>query len=108
MMKLPDNIAALVKAQNDRNSTAFAACFTKEATVSDDGSSYSGPTEIRQWIQQAMERYTMHLKPVDFNQTESGGKLTVEVTGSFKGSPAIMQYHLELEGTAISSLRITG
>lgn len=107
-MKLPDNIEGLIKAQNALNSTVFATYFTKEATVSDEGSSYSGRTEIKEWIQQATEKYNMQLKPIGFNQTGSKGKLTVEVTGTFDGSPAIMQYHLELDGTLISSLRITG
>jgi hypothetical protein len=106
-MKLPSNIDGLIKAQNDLNSTTFAACFTEHATVSDEGSSYSGRDEIRQWIQEATEKYHMQLTPIDFNQTGSKGKLTVEVSGTFPGSPAVMNYHLELDGSFISSLKIT-
>src|SRR6478609_1715483 len=107
-MKLPGNLEGLVKAQNDLDSTAFAAYFTEKATVSDEGSSYSGRDEIKQWIQQATEKYHMQLKPIDFTQNGSKGELTVEVTGAFEGSPAVMQYHLELDGTFIRSLRISG
>ncbi|SOD90430.1 nuclear transport factor 2 family protein [Spirosoma fluviale] len=107
-MKLPDNIQGLIKAQNELDSTAFAAFFTAEATVSDEGSSYSGRDEIKQWIQQATEKYHMQLKPIDFNQTGSIAELTVDVSGTFPGSPAVMHYHLELDGSLIRSLRISG
>lgn len=107
-MKLPDNIEGLITAQNDLDSTAFAAYFTNVATVSDEGSSYSGRDEIKQWIQQATQKYQMQLKPVDFHQTGSTAELTVEVSGTFPGSPAVMYYHLELDRPFIRSLRITG
>lgn len=107
-MKLPDNIEGLIKAQNELDSTAFAAYFTTVATVSDEGSSYSGKDEIKQWIQQATEKYQMQLTPLDFQQTGSKAELTVEVSGTFPGSPAVMYYHLELDGPFIRSLRISG
>lgn len=107
-MKLPNNIEGLIKAQNNLDSTTFAAYFTADATVSDEGSSYLGRDEIKDWIQEATEKYNMQLQPIDFNQDGSKGKLTVEVTGTFPGSPAIMQYHLELNEGLISSLKITG
>lgn len=107
-MKLPANIEGLIKAQNDSNSPAFAEYFTDKATVSDEGSFYSGRDEIKQWIQQATQKYQMQLKPVDFNQTGSTAELTVEVSGTFPGSPIVMHYHLELDGPLIRSLRISG
>ncbi|RYC70483.1 nuclear transport factor 2 family protein [Spirosoma sordidisoli] len=107
-MNLPDNIAGLIKAQNDLNSTAFAGFFTAEAQVSDEGSSYSGRDEIKQWIQQASEKYQMQLKPLDYTQNGPAAELTVEVSGTFPGSPAVLQYHLELDGPLIRSLRISG
>lgn len=106
-MKLPENITGFIKAQNELDSTAFANYFTAQATVSDEGSSYSGREEIKQWIQAATEKYNMQLTPIDFTQTGSKGKLTVEVSGTFPGSPIVMNYHLELDGSSISSLKIT-
>ncbi|GAB3041699.1 nuclear transport factor 2 family protein [Spirosoma pulveris] len=107
-MKLPDNIDGLIKAQNNLDSIAFVSYFTDAATVSDEGSSYSGRDEIRQWIQQATEKYRMQLRPIDYNQAGAAAKLTVEVSGTFPGSPAVLQYHLELDGPFIRSLRISG
>ncbi len=107
-MKLPGTIESLIKAQNELDSTAFAAHFTEEATVSDEGSVYAGRTEIKQWIQQATQKYQMQLQPLDYNQTGTVADLTVEVTGTFDGSPAVLHYHLDLAGPFIRSLRITG
>jgi ketosteroid isomerase-like protein len=107
-MKLPNNIEGFIHAQNNSDSTAFATYFTEHATVSDEGSSYSGRAEIKEWIQQATEKYNMQLKPIDFNQTGAKGKLTLEVTGTFPGSPAVMHYHLGFDDVLISSLKITG
>ncbi|WP_022826177.1 nuclear transport factor 2 family protein [Hymenobacter norwichensis] len=106
-MKLPENIAGLIKAQNESDSTAFATYFTEHATVSDEGSSYAGRAEIKGWIQEATEKYAMQLTPLDFSQDNSKAILTVEISGTFPGSPAVMKYHLELDGTTISRLLIT-
>ena len=106
-MKLPENIEGLIKAQNDSDSTAFANYFTQHATVSDEGSSYLGREEIKRWIQEATEKYNMQLTPIGFSQTGSKGTLTAEVSGTFPGSPAVMNYHLEMDGSSISSLKIT-
>ncbi len=106
-MKLPENIEGFIKAQNELDSIAFANYFKEHATVSDEGSSYSGREEIKQWIQAATEKYNMQLTPIDFTQTGSKGKLAVAVSGTFPGSPAVMNYHLELDGFSIDSLKIT-
>ncbi len=107
-MKLPENIAGFIKAQNEADSIAFASYFTEHATVSDEGSSYTGREEIKQWIQEATERYNMQVTPVDFTQTGTKGTLSVEASGTFPGSPAVMHYHLDFDNAFISSLKITG
>ena len=107
-MKLPENIDGLVKAQNEADSTAFASYFTEHATVFDEGASYTGREEIKHWIHEATEKYNMQVVPVDFTQNGTKGTLSVETSGTFPGSPAVMQYHLDMENALISSLKITG
>lgn len=107
-MELPENIDGLVKAQNDADSTAFARFFTEYATVFDEGSSYTGREEIKRWIQEATEKYNMQVTPIDFTQTGTKGMLTVETSGTFPGSPAVMHYHLDMENALINSLKIKG
>ncbi len=107
-MEFPENITGFIKAQNEADSTAFASYFTEHATVFDEGSSYTGREEIKQWIEEATEKYNMQTKIIDFSQTGEKGTLTVEASGTFPGSPAVMHYHLDLENALISSLKITG
>lgn len=107
-MELPENIAGFIKAQNEADSTAFASFFTEHATVFDEGSSYTGREEIKQWIEEATEKYNMQTKIIDFTQTGEKGALTVEASGTFPGSPAVMHYHLDFDNAFISSLKITG
>jgi ketosteroid isomerase-like protein len=108
MMTLPATIAGFVQAQNEQDSARFAHYFTANATVSDEGHTYSGRAQIRDWIQQAAAKYHMQATPIDYHQLGVSAILTVEVTGTFPGSPAVMQYQLELEDSLISSLRFTG
>lgn len=107
-MKLPENIEGFIKAQNEADSAAFASYFTAHATVFDEGSSYTGREEIKHWIQEATEKYNMQVTPVDFMQNGTKGTLSVETSGTFPGSPAMMHYHLDMENGLISSLKITG
>ncbi|WP_420149055.1 nuclear transport factor 2 family protein [Spirosoma sp.] len=107
-MKLPATIEGFVQAQNEQDFPGFTDYFTDNATVSDEGHTYSGKAAIKQWIQQATEKYQMQAKPIDYQQTGLKAVLTVEVTGTFPGSPAPMQYHLDLDGTLIRSLMISG
>jgi uncharacterized protein (TIGR02246 family) len=107
-MNLPATIAGFVQAQNEQDSARFAHYFTPQATVSDEGQVYAGRAEIENWIQQATKKYHMQATPIEYQQSSASAILTVTVTGIFPGSPAVMQYHLELEDSLISSLRFTG
>src|SRR5215217_9223095 len=100
-MKIPANIEGFIKAQNEADSTAFANYFTEHAIVFDEGSSYSGREEIKQWIEEATEKYNMHTKVIDFTQTGTKGTLTVEASGTFPGSPLVMHYHLDFDNALI-------
>ena len=48
-MKIPSIIAAFVKAQNDRDSSAVVACFADGAVVHDEGQERRGLVAIKEW-----------------------------------------------------------
>lgn len=104
-MNLPNVIAQLVAAQNSHDSQAYAACFTETAIVLDEGKTHTGRAEIRQWITHSNEAYQSTMQPLDYNTTTQ--LLTAEVSGTFPGSPAVLRFHLGLEGDLIQSLNIT-
>ncbi|PZR01993.1 MAG: hypothetical protein DI539_28040 [Flavobacterium psychrophilum] len=107
-MKLPNVLQSLVKAQNDLDSKAYVKCFTAAAVVHDEGKTHAGAAEIRQWIEQANSEYQSFMKPLNYEEIESKGILTAEVSGTFPGSPAVLQFHVVLEGDLITYLKVTG
>lgn len=107
-MNLPKVIAALVTAQNNFDSVAYANCFSETAVVFDEGKTHNGRTEIERWIADSNERYKATMQPVSFDEQGTTSLLRAEVTGNFDGSPLVLSYHLEMADNLIQSLRVTG
>ena len=106
--KLPAALAELITAQNDHNSHAFAEVFSNNALVHDEGKEYSGKALIKAWNESTNKKYNTRLEPETLQ--EKGGEiiLTVRVSGTFEGSPIVLEYHVHLKGSKIIYLNITG
>ncbi len=107
-MNLPIVITALLKAQDNFDSAAYAQCFADNAIVYDEGRTHNGPAEIKAWNEQTNAEYATILEPIDYASTTNGGILTTNGSGTFPGSPFVFKYHFEFENDKILSLRITG
>lgn len=107
-MNLPKVIADLVKAQDNHDSVAYANCFYETAVVFDEGKTYNGRTEIERWISNSNEKYKTVKKPLEYNVFDTESVLTAEVSGTFDGSPVVLQYHFEIINGQIQSLKVTG
>jgi hypothetical protein len=105
-MNLPKIVADLVKAQENFDSVAYANCFSKTAVVVDEGNTYRGRTEIKEWIEDANEKFKIVMKPIGFYETETMSVLTAEISGSFDGSPVLLDYHFAMTKDKIESLEI--
>src|SRR4026208_472392 len=105
-MKLPKVIADLMAAQDKYDSKAFAENFSDNAIVRDEGKSYHGKTEIRQWNEMTNAKYKTKYEPLEV--TTEGDKiiLTAKISGTFPGSPAMIKYHFETKNNKIISLHI--
>jgi len=108
IMNLPKVVADLIDAQNHHDALAYAECFSMDAIVLDEGRTHKGQEEIRSWIEKANREYRTLLKPLKYEETGTVAFLTAEISGTFPGSPAILQYHFRLEDGLIQSLKITG
>ena len=104
-MKLPHIINKLVEAQDNFDSAAYAQCFTKSASVVDEGLLYEGQDAIREWIDKANQSYKTVMKPLSFSEQEN--ILKAEVSGDFPGSPIILRYHFVFSEGKIQSLKVT-
>lgn len=107
-MDLPAIVTQLVTAQNNFDSQAYAACFTDQAIVHDEGNTHQGKSEITKWIEQANREYQAVMKPLSYESNGTDARLSAEVAGNFPGSPAVLQFHFTLENDLISTLKITG
>ena len=107
-MELPKLIERFVTTQNNYDSKAYTACFTDSAIVHDEGTTHTGKQEIRQWIEEANEKYQSQMKPLNYEQSGPNWTLTAEVSGTFPGSPIVLQFHLGLKDDLIDSLKVTG
>ena len=106
-INLPPVIAALVKAQDNYDSVAYANCFSEMAVVVDEGKTYTGRKEIKQWIEKANNEFKTVMKATRYTETEDTSVLTAMVSGSFEGSPVVLNYHFRWSGGLIQSLQVT-
>ena len=107
-MNLPKIVTELVRTQNNFDSVAYANCFSETAVVHDESKTHNGKKEIEEWIADANTRYAATMEPIDFQENGSKSILKVEVAGNFTGSPAVLDYHLEISDGLIQSVRVTG
>jgi ketosteroid isomerase-like protein len=105
-MKIPSIIAAFVKAQNDRDSSAVVACFTDEAVVHDEGQERRGLVAIKEWSDKSFQKFQYSLEPRDLTEEIEKTVLTATVTGNFPGSPVSLDFKFVLDGDKIVSLII--
>lgn len=106
-MNLPEIITKLLQAQDQFDSRAYADCFTETAVVYDEDEMHEGKEQIRQWNEATNEKYRTVLEPVDFRQDGNKAVLTAKVSGTFDGSPVLLDHHFEIENGLIKSLEIT-
>ncbi len=106
-MKLPQVVQRFIETQHIYDSKAFAECFTGSAIVHDEGKIHNGNEEIQQWIQRAMEAYRSQLKPLQYDESDSKGVLTAEVSGTFPGSPVVLKFNFGFKDGLIDSLNVT-
>lgn len=103
-MNLPKVIADLVQAQNNFDSLAYSECFSETATAFDEGETHTGKPAIKNWIEEANQKYRATMTPLEYSS--AGQTLKAEVSGTFPGSPIVLTYQFEFENDRIQSLKI--
>lgn len=105
-MNLPNIINKLLQAQHCFDSLAYSECFAETAVVHDENEVYEGKQQIGRWNETTNAKYQTVLEPVDFCQDGSKAILTAKVSGTFEGSPVLLDYHFEITGGLVKSLEI--
>ncbi|MFC7674412.1 nuclear transport factor 2 family protein [Mycolicibacterium sp. GCM10028919] len=105
--ELPRTTTTYLDAHLRRDVAVAIATLTPDATVTDEGHTYRGHDEIRDWLGRAGSEFTY--------TTEFVGATTIDashvdvlhrIEGDFPGGVADLHYRFTLDGDAISGLII--
>lgn len=107
-MNLHKTVAGFIATQNNHDSQAYVENFSETAIVHDEGKTHRGKTEISEWFKHTDSKYQSVLKPLHYQVNGNEHVLKAEVSGTFPGSPAILKFHLGLDGDLICTLSVTG
>jgi uncharacterized protein (TIGR02246 family) len=107
-MNLPKLITDLVEAQNSHDGAAYASLFSDSALVFDEGQTHKGRAAIQRWIEKSNEENQTVLRPIAYKHSENRSVFTAEISGTFPGSPATLNFNLDIQQGLIQSLKITG
>lgn len=105
-MKIPKVIETYVKASNQSDSDLFVTCFTKTATVFDEGETRTGQNEIKKWFQKTRSQYKFQTEPVELKEKDDIITLKAKISGTFPGSPVTLSYRFQMHGGLIQDLSI--
>jgi ketosteroid isomerase-like protein len=105
-MKLPPLIQNYIAASNAHDVKSILACFSDDAVVRDENAAHRGKIEIEHWITTTIEKYKFQFKPLGASNGDVEPIVTVEVSGTFPGSPVTLAYHFKIDNDSISSLSI--
>ncbi|CAD0223108.1 nuclear transport factor 2 family protein [Chryseobacterium sp. D764] len=106
-MNLPNILQEFLKAQKLFDSTTFSNCFSEQASVFDEGKIYTGKEEIKQWNEKSNHEYKTLFEVKDFSEKDNTTVLRIKISGSFSGSPVVLNFHFRLKDHLIMALAIT-
>jgi hypothetical protein len=111
MTELPDVIDRYLAAAARKDATALADCFIPDGTVVDEGTRYTGASEIRGWREQVNQQWEYTTTIIDRAATGPAQyRVRAEFVGTFPGGRAELAFDFALADPSpaalIESLRI--
>ncbi|MDM7957206.1 nuclear transport factor 2 family protein [Blastomonas sp.] len=105
-IELPEIISRYFAADAEQGSDAVMRCFAQDAVVRDEGKTYTGIDEIREWKEGAASTYSYTVEP--FAIVGEGDRIIVtsHLVGTFPGSPVDLRYRFVLSEDMIAALEI--
>ncbi|MGJ5180148.1 nuclear transport factor 2 family protein [Bradyrhizobium oligotrophicum] len=92
--------------KHGRSSAGIADLFVQDATVKDEGHTYTGTAAIAAWMDESSAKYDFTSRPVASETVDGAVVVTCHVTGNFPGSPVDLRYLFQIDGDKITSLEI--
>ncbi len=105
--ELPRVIDAYQLAHDDRDTEKSIICFDPDATVVDEGTTYTGTERIRWWLDNAAGEYTFTRTPTGSEQLDDDVfVVSNHLSGNFPGGEADLRHRYELRNGLIYRLEI--
>jgi hypothetical protein len=105
-VQLPAPIEHYVQITNAGALEAVPECFAPDAVVHDEGQTYAGVTEIKNWMAATKKKYSHTVAPLELAERGGQNVLKARLAGSFPGSPITVNFSFVLAGGKIRSLEI--
>ena len=105
-VKLPPLIQRYIDASNAHDLKPSLQCFADDAVVGDENATHRGKSDIEHWISTTIERYQFQLKLLGSQELDNKTVVSVEISGTFPGSPITLDYHFAIADDKIASLFI--
>jgi ketosteroid isomerase-like protein len=105
--QLPEVIIDYLDRRVSEDATSAADLFTDDAVVFDEGHTYTGPEQIREWIRASLTKYRYTVTFLSAEATDDDRfTVTNRLQGNFPGGTVDLTYGFQLadEGRAIKEL----
>jgi len=105
-VKLPPLIQHYIDASNAHDVKSILGCFADDAVVRDENATYRGKVDIERWLVTTIEKYKFQFKSVRSHEHGNETVVTIDISGTFPGSPISLDYHFTIANDKIASLTI--
>ena len=105
-MNLPPLIQRYINASNTHDVKSILACFNDDAVVRDENETHRGKIDIERWIATTIQKYNFQFKLLSSQERQNDTLVSVEVSGTFPGSPISLDYHFAITHDKIACLTI--
>jgi ketosteroid isomerase-like protein len=105
--QLPEAINTYLAAHHARDFDTAVSYYTDDATVIDEGRTYHGPGQIRDWLQRSAREYTYTIKLTGAQKVDNARYVAIHhVEGNFPGGVVDLRFRFTLRDGSISQLTI--
>ena len=99
-------IQRYIDASNAHDVKSILDCFTDDNVVRDENETHRGKIDVARWLAKTIEKYKFQFKPLGSRQRDNETVISIEVSGTFPGSPISLDYHFAIANDKINSLII--
>jgi ketosteroid isomerase-like protein len=105
--QLPETISSYLLAHQARDLDTAVGYYTEDASVIDEGNTYRGPQQIRDWLAASASEYTYTIELTGARRIDETHYVAFQhLEGNFPGGVVDLQFKFSLRKERISQLTI--